>query len=143
MPLEVVIVGGGTTQRLIRGSDSGELFTRPFAYSDPQFQAMDLAATAYNFFSPKVGEQFVITDIVAFADRDVTTQTQLDIYEADSVSSTTIDKQILRLDIAKLTESPHHGILWLVNEGKFLNAKHDDDDIFLTIAGYYVPLVRD
>lgn len=138
MATEMAIVGGGTNQRTALVSNSGELLTRPFAYSDPKFQDMDVAATAYNFFAPKVGEQLVITDIVAFADRDVTTQTQLDIYEADSTSSTTIDKQILRLDIAKLTESPHHGLLWLVSEGKFVNAKHDDDDIFLTIAGYFV-----
>ena len=27
----------------------------------------------------------------------------------------------------------------LVNEGRFIIAKTDDDDVFLTIMGYYIP----
>ncbi len=131
----------GRSGRRAEVSSNGEVLTRAFAYSDPIFKDMDAINTAYNFFIPRAGEQLVITDIVAFADRDVTTQTQLDIYEATSLTSITIGKQIMRLDIAKLAESAHHGLHFLINQGAFVNAKHGDDDVFLTIAGYYVPQI--
>lgn len=131
----------GRAGRQAEISDIGEVLTRRFDYSDPQFQFMDTAATAYSFFGPRAGEQLVITDIIISADRNVTTQTLIDIYEADAADELTIVKSILRLDVLKSSQLPLIGLNLLVSQGVFVNAKHDDDDVFMTIAGYYIPVV--
>lgn len=120
-------------------SPNGEAIVRPFNYSEAVFQNLDATATAYNFQKPLHKSQFVITAIVAFANRNVTTQTQVDIYEATTASTTTVAKQIRRLDVAKLANHIETGLLTRISSGMFLNAKCDDDDVFLTIDGYFVP----
>ncbi len=139
MTWHVEIVDGGHRLAL---SHIGEVLVRPFDYSDPVFNVLDVINTASNFFIPHSGEQLIVTGIIVFADRDVTTQTQIDIYEASSLTSTTIDKQIRRIDLAKLEGHIETGLTLKINAGVFLNAKCDDDDVFLTIDGYYIPLER-
>ncbi len=136
----VSVIGQGGKERPLKTSDQGEVLVRAFDYSDPQFQFMDTAATAYNFFVPKAKQQLVITEIIISADRNVTTQTLVDVYEATAADSTVIAKSILRLDVLKSSQLPLIGLNFLVSEGVFVNAKHDDDDVFMTIGGYYIPL---
>ncbi len=133
----------GENGKLVKVSESGEIVTAPFDYSDPQFRNLDLIDTAYNFFAPRPGQQLVITSINAFANRNVTTQTQVDIYEADTDLETTVLKQLRRLDLAKLGDHIESQLLQTVTEGTFVNAKCDDDDVFLTIGGYYIPTLKD
>ena len=141
MGATVQIQGAGVNAGKLATSDIGEVLVRAYDYSDPIFQDMDLVDTAYPFFAPVAGKQLIITDIFAFANRNVTTQTQVDIYEATADDTLTITKQIVRLDIAKLDSSPHHGLFLKITEGVFVNGKCDDDDAFVTVAGYYIPVV--
>ena len=129
---------GGLNEASI--SSQGEVITRPFNYSEAVFNLLDVDDQVYNFQEPLDGFQYVITGITASANRNVTTQTQVDIYEATSVSSGTIDKQIRRMDIAKLDHVEQLGLLVRLNKNVFLNAKCDDDDVLLTIDGYFVPV---
>ena len=41
----------------------GQLVVAPFAYEETEFQVLDTTATAYNFYPPKTGKQFVITGV--------------------------------------------------------------------------------
>ncbi len=133
----------GANGRLVEVTESGELAIAPLHYSNPVFQFMDLVDTAYNFFRPRAGEQLIITGMSAFANRNVTTQTQVDIYEASSASSLTIVKQIRQIDLAKLDNSPESGLNYITSTGAFINGKCDDDDVSLTISGYYIPQIGD
>ena len=137
MPLTVRLVG--ENGKLVKFTENGEVVVAPFEYSDPIFQLLDVNDQVYNFFRPKPGEQLIITGITVSANRNVTTQTQVDIYEATSDSSATITKQIRRLDIAKLDKWIEQGIQEEVSRGAFVNAKADDDDALCTISGYYIP----
>ena len=137
MVIEVVLVDAATGKP-VGVSPNGELLIRPFDYSTPVFQDMDAISTAYLFAVPEPRKQYIITDIIAFADRNVTTQTLLEIYEGLTVDTTTITKQILRLDLLKQDRLAMTGLHFKVTAGRWLLAKHDDDDVFLTIAGYYI-----
>ncbi len=128
----------GRNGKLVEVTESGELVSAPLHYSDPVFNLLDVNDQVYNFFRPKAGQQLIITGITASANRNVTTQTQVDIYEATSATSGTISKQIRSLDIAKLERSIEQGLNEEIRPGAFINAKCDDDDVLLTISGYYI-----
>ncbi len=123
-------------------TEHGEALIRRFANSDPIFKDMDLVDTAYNFFRAKGGQQFIITDVIAVADRDVGVNgATVIIYEATDALTITVDKVLLQLELAKSTTPPFTltGVAFEVNVGKYVSAKTDDDDVFMTIAGYYQP----
>lgn len=113
----------------------------PLSYDETVFNDMDVADQAYNFYSPRSRKQFVITGALVFADKDINdaTDTIIVIYEAESTTSTTVDKVLLQFGMGKLTVLPILPLHLLVNAGKFINAKTGDDDIHMTIFGYYIP----
>jgi hypothetical protein len=98
---------------------------------------------AYNFYKPKSGQQFVITGIRAKADRQVSNTDDADvvIYEASSESATTADKVLHQEAMIRAESVTLIPMNVLVTAGKFLNAKTTDDDIHMTIFGYFVPEV--
>ena len=108
-------------------------------HSTPIAQDMDLVNTAYNFFLPLSNQQFIITGVVASADKDVGNDgTDIIIYEATSLTTTTVDKVILQLPLPKQTTIYLGGLDFEVTPGRWVNAKMDDDDVFMTIGGFYV-----
>lgn len=123
-------------------TEVGELVVAPFAYNDIVFNELAANDTAYNFYEPRVGFQFVITGIVARADQQVssTVDATVVVYEAVSDDTTDVAKVLYqdamvrgdRIDI-----SPNV----LVREGYWINAKTSDDDIHMNIMGYYRPSV--
>jgi len=121
----------------------GQLVVAPFDYDDVVFNTLDVIDTAYHFFPPIPRKQFIIRYVIVFADKDVAdnTDTVIEIYEADSTTSTTVDKTLLKFGMGKLTVLPLPGLNGKVNIGKFVNAKTGDDDIHMTIMGHYIPQV--
>ena len=122
----------------------GQVVTGAFSYDLTQFMELAEDDTAYNFYGPKAGEQFVITGIVAKADKQVsaTVDAVVIVYEADESTDTTATRVLLEMamvegDLAIITP-----MNVLVNSGKFINGKTTDDDIHMTIMGYYVPIVE-
>jgi len=74
-------------------SSIGEGIVRAaYAYDDTAFNEMTATGTAYNFYPPKTGFQFVITFIRLKASRSVsnTIDATIILYEADSVTETTV-----------------------------------------------------
>jgi len=124
----------------VKVTASGELVVGPLHYSDTKFNTLDVAGTASNFYGPEPKKQFVITAILAFADKDVndTTDTIITIYEANSPTSATADKVLLQFGMGKLTVISATPLSILVNAGVFINAKTGDDDIHLNIMGFYI-----
>lgn len=118
----------------------GELVVAPFNFSSVQFQNMNSDNTAFNFFGPSANQQFVITTVIADADRNVGANgATVDIYEADSATEGTIVKQILKFDLVKQTSKILTGLNLAITTGKWINAKSDDSNILMTIGGYFVP----
>lgn len=137
MSTPVHVVGDGNPAKVTK---SGELVVAPLHYSETVFNILDAIDTAYHFYPPRPRQQFVITGVVVFADKDVSdaSDTVIVIYEADSTTSTTVDKVLIQFGMGKLTSLPLLGLNSLVNKGKFVNAKTGDDDIHMSILGYYI-----
>ena len=119
----------------------GQLVTAPLAYDETEFRELAEPNVAYNFYKSKVGQQFVITGIRAKADRQVSATVDADvvIYEASAQDTTTVDK-VLHQEAMIRGEDMTLPMNVLVAAGKFVNAKTTDDDIHMTIFGFYIDI---
>lgn len=119
----------------------GQLVVAPLAYDKTEFRELAVKDTAYNFYGPLPGKQFIITGIRAKADRQVSPTTDADvvIYEASAPDTATVDR-ILYQEAMVQGESFTLPANILVNTGVWINAKTTDDDIHMTIFGYYIPV---
>jgi hypothetical protein len=126
--------GNGATAKV---THQGQLVVAPISYDSVANQTMSSANTAYNFFGPKTGCVFIITNILINADKNVTTDEIIDIYEADSPSTTTISKSIIKTELLRNSTRDLQGLNLKVSKGKWLNGKADDASTFVTIMGYY------
>jgi hypothetical protein len=117
----------------------GQLVTSPLAFSDTASVTADVINTGYNLWKPLSGKRFVVTDILLYANKNVgATDATVVLYEASADDSTTVDKTILNIEMPKNTSRDLVGLNLILTEGKWLNVKTDDDDIFATVMGYYV-----
>lgn len=123
--------------RVVKVTPNGELVTGTLEYSEPYYVELGVNDQIYNAVPAKVSKRFIIVGLLIGADRNVTTDCTVHIYEslsADGVS----DKDILVIDLNK----GHHTYLNLINlstqSTRWINATTDDDDVDLTVFGYYV-----
>jgi hypothetical protein len=129
--------GGGYQAKVTK---RGQLVTAPLDYSTAYFNAVNAVDTAFEVTGPNASRQFVITDILLDADKNVSANTAgtIVLYEADSGTSTTATKTILTIEMLKNTARVITGINLIVTAGKWLNIKTTDATIYATILGYYV-----
>jgi len=135
-----IIDGRGTNSRA-RVSSIGQVTTGNYGFDETKFNLLDVVDTAYNFYAPKVGKQFVISGIIARANKLVSAvaDATVIVYEATSTTTTTVSKVLLQLQMTETNIFTITSVNILVNEGKWVNAKTDDDDITMNILGYYIP----
>ncbi len=131
----------GSTGTEAKVTPLGQLVVAALAYDDTAFKELAEPDTAYNFYKSRSGRQFVITGIRAKADRQVSTTVDADvvIYEATSESTTVVDKVLHQEALVRGESITLLPMNVLVTAGKYVNAKTTDDDIHMTIMGYYVP----
>jgi len=132
--------GGGTDNRALV-TKYGQLVVSPIDYSIPIAKTLALTDTAYNFITPISGKRIVITEMLLYANREVgVNDATVEIYEADSVDSTTVSKAIITTEMLKQSSRDLISLNMIVSEGKWVNAKTDDATIFITIMYYYIPV---
>ncbi len=138
MPVAFLIVG--KNGKLVEVTPEGQLVVGPITDDETEFRELAEPDTAVSFYDAKVGQKFVITGIVARADQQVSNTVDADvvIYEADSDSTTTVDKVLFQQAMVRNAEATLIGLNIKVNEGKWVNAKTTDDDIHMTIMGHFV-----
>ena len=134
----------GSDGKQVTVNASGELQVVFGDYDLTKFNELDLVDTAYNYYGPRVGKQFVMTGMLCFADKEVsdTSDTVIIIYEASEPDTLTVDRVLLQFGMGKLTTMPFPNVRILVNEGAYVNAKTSDDDIHLNIVGHYISTVQ-
>lgn len=138
MAIPVVVTNGCGRAARIDANGDFVVTTDPLDISEfREFDVPDIVA--YNFFEPKMGYNFVVTGIHAFADKDVSNSVNATvfIYEAPAIDSTTVDKVILRFEMPRDSTIPLTGLRILVNSGKWVNGKTNDDDIHVNLFGHY------
>ena len=131
---------GGKSQALVTAA--GQLVTAPYAYNEIKYVLLGVDNQGYTFFSPKVGYQFVLTAILLTADSNVTTSAIVDVYEASDLNSATIVTSLFHFEVLKNLTRDLIGLNILCSEGAFINGKTDDDDVYMTLLGYYIPAVE-
>ena len=138
--LTVQLAGGGGGS-IANVTPSGEFVVAPLAYDETEFNELAEDNTAYNFYGPKSGQQFVLTGLLAYGDKQVSavTNATVVVYEATSEDTTTVDKVLIQFEIGQNQSLPLSGLHLLVNSGVWVNAKTDDDDVHMTLMGYFIP----
>ena len=141
MSLPVVLKGRGDGSEA-KVSSIGEVIVAPFAYSDSKFVELATAAEGYTFYEPKVDSQFIITGIIFKADKQVsgTTEGDVVIYESSAVDSATQTKVLFQMAVLQYDNMVLLPMNVAVSEGVWLNASTTDDDVHMTIMGFYKPV---
>ena len=147
MSLPTELVGRCTTtsnKNSASITSRGALVVAPYAYDIVQFNELGDDGVGVNFYKPRVNKRFVITGLVAAGNLQIVANAlaTVVIYEASDNVTATADKILIQFGITRLQTLSILPLNILVSEGKFINAKTDDDDVFLTIMGYYVPGVQ-
>lgn len=124
-------------------TSNGQLVTGNLAFDETVFKELAADNTAYNFYTPKAGKQFIITGFNFKADRQVsaTVDAEVIIYEATGSDVTTVSKTLFQDALVRGESTSMTSLNILVNEGVWVNAKTSDDDIHMTIMGYYANAV--
>lgn len=122
-------------------TEFGQLVIAPLQYSTPASDNLNVINTAFNFLAPKQDRSIVITDIIASADNGVSNvvPAEVEIYQADSADTTTVDETISSPRMLRGGNFILNGLNLLVPEGKFVNAKTNDNNVLVTIMFYRVP----
>lgn len=139
VPVNIQDSKDGVTARVTR---FGQLVVAPLAYSTPVARELDTIDTAFNFLEPVSGESIVITDIIVSADKSVsvTDPAEVEIYEADAPDTIAIAQGIVSPRVLRGNGLELTGLNLLVPEGKWVNAKTNDNNILITIMFYRVPV---
>lgn len=135
MTLPVRVIGPNKIQA--RVTPRGELITGAIEHSQPYYVELGVNDQIYNAVPGKVGWAFVITGMIIGADRNVNTDCTVHIYEATSADGVT-SRDIFIGDVNKGQTLPLVGLNVITEPTRWINATTDDDDVDLTIFGYYV-----
>jgi hypothetical protein len=119
---------------------NGALIVGAFDYSRPYQATLGIANTPVNLVGPISGKRFIVTDILLYANKSVGVgDATVTLYESqDGPASATQSSVILNTEMLKNSSRDLVGLNMLCSAGHWLNAVTDDDDVFLTIMGYYV-----
>ena len=139
MSINGILMDGTGTKTKAKVTTRGQLVVAPLEFSEPYFNAMTVDDQVYNFTTPKTGHQFVITDVIAAGDKNVTASTgvEIAIYESATASGVS-SKDLITLDINRLGGANLIGLNLITTTGTYINATMDDNNVNLTILGYYV-----
>jgi hypothetical protein len=138
--IDVNIIDGGGNGVKVRVTSIGQLVTAPASYDETAFRELAVDDTAYNFYGARAGQQFVVTGVLFRADKQVssTVDAIVVIYEATTDSTITVSKVLIQFAVVQGDIISATPLNILVTEGRYVNAKTTDDDIHMTIMGYYV-----
>jgi len=118
----------------------GQLVTAPLEFSIMHSIVLTSVDTPTLLVAPEIGKQFVVTDLILYADKSVgTNDASVVLYEADDPTDAIgAGDPSLSLEIVKKTTVPLTGLNFIINEGKWIVATTNDNNIYINIAGYYV-----
>ena len=128
----------GRSGRSAQITSRGEITTAPLSFSKAYNAIAGTASSPANILAPMTNKVFVITAILLYGNKKVgAADATVTIYEANSPTTTTIEETIFQTEIPKGQRRDITGIYLGVTEGRWVNIITDDDDIYVTIMGYY------
>ena len=94
-----------------------------------------------NLVGPNSGNNYIITDIIIRGDKNIsnTIDAIVSIYESSvGPVSTTQNKVVLSTVIPRSGSLVLNGLNLEVTESRWLNAVTSDDNVYITVMGYYI-----
>lgn len=142
MSNKIQIMDGIGSSSLACVTSIGQLVVAPLSYDDTTFIELAEPNVPFNFYEPREAQQFVITVLDLVADKQVSSSVSAEIviYEATAEDTLTISKVLYQTAMVQDQDKTLSTNI-LVNEGVWINAKTTDDDIHMTIMGYYIPIL--
>lgn len=129
----------GNHGHVAKVTHSGELVVAPVLPNESKHQTMAIIDTAYSFASPVSGKKMRLENILIYANKGVgTNDATVIIYTANSLTSLIAIDTILEIELPKYSSRDLIGLNLQLPEGIFLNAKTNDNTIFMTMMGYYL-----
>lgn len=142
MPLDSTLFDSktGYTARI---TSAGALTTMPPSASSAYNATLETDDTPVNVVPVLSGSEFCITGIILVGNKNISTSTDatVTLYEAGDAETAVSDKDILIVPVARSTSVILTGIFLGVREGKYINAVTTDDDVLVTILGFYVDII--
>lgn len=137
IPAVITDESTGATAKVVMGAALA--VEAPFP-SDPYNAILAVDDQVYNIVPAVANKQFCITGIILTATSSVsnTTPATVVVYEASSADTSTQDKEIMTIPMLRNTARDFIGVSLLAGTAKYINATTTDDDIFITMLGYYV-----
>jgi len=122
-------------------SEFGQLTISPVDYSTPVQEKLDVINTAFTMIEPVDGKLIIITDILLTANKSVgVNDATVSIYTSTVKGDLVAAGNIIELEMQQKSSLPITGINTKIDAGLYVNAKTDDNDIFVTIMYYRVPV---
>jgi hypothetical protein len=139
MSLEVVIIDPASG-RTAEVSATGSLNIAPADASKTYNALLDVDDTPVEIVAGKADNTFYITGIVLTGNKNISTGTDavVDIYEALAGDLTTATTTLMTMPVARSAQTVITNTLISVSPGHFIMGKTSDDDVFVTIFGFYV-----
>ncbi len=137
------VIKDGYTGNTATVTEFGQLVVAPVAYSSVVQAELAVINTAYNLLEPSQGQQIVITDIILTANRLVgANDATVDLYLADAPDALvfTPADAVLSLELEKNGKLALTGLNLITRAGTWINAKTNDNTVFVTIMFYRVPV---
>jgi hypothetical protein len=117
----------------------GALATGAVKFSDAYSVTANATNTAFNFVTPSGNQNFIITSIHLYANKNVgANDATVEIYEALAPDTTTVTKTIFTAEMLKQTSRDLTGLNISITASRWLNIKTDDDIIYATVLGYFI-----
>lgn len=139
MPLNVNIVdarGGGGRACV---TPNGELVVAPIAYDSVKSLSLSTINIAFNLVAPSPNREIVITGLSMYANKGVgNNDAVVEIYTATSATDTVVGTAVFTTEIPKFASQTFLPLNVLVDEGVWINAKTDDNTIFVTVTYHYI-----
>lgn len=143
MSIETKLIDGRGSRHKAKVSQRGQLVTGTLDFSEAFNITLGTANTPVNITTPIAGKNFIITDILLYGNRNIgVNDATVVIYEnEDGPVGTVQDKIILQTEVLKQSARDITGLNLEVSSSVWVNAITDDDDVFITMMGYYVEAI--
>jgi len=117
---------------------NGELIVAPLSNNQSAHWKIDTINTAYNYAVPMTGKKMLLQNILVYANKNVgVNDATITVYTSTAINSLTAVSTVLEIELPKYASRDITGLNLELPEGVFLNAKTDDNDVYLTMMGYY------
>lgn len=130
------------TGRSVGVVTGGALAVAPIHPSLPFNAELATDDVVVNVVAAKADSVFCVTAIFLTGNKNIdqTTASTVSIYTADNETDGVADALTIMLSVpvAKNAYRPYTPVLIEAEEGKWINAVASDDDVFVTILGYYL-----